>query len=872
MTLPPRRPAKLRFETLEDRTTPTSSTVTTLSDVVDPNDGVTSLREAVAAAEADPGADTIDFAPALVGGTISLTQFDTGLDDGEVGPSAFEITTPITIHGSGQVITRGTGEVGNFRLFFVESGGDLTLENLELTGGRAVGGNGVNGGGGAAGLGGAIFNMGTLTVRNSLLDNNTARGGNGGLSGQGAGGGGGLGQAGTISDGGGTSGGGPNGGTTGGEGHPNGGFGGGGAGGNETNGGAGGFGGGGGGGTFGGAGGNGGFGGGGGGTTSEAAPGAGGFGGVDGSAATGGPGAGMGGAVFNLNGMVNIVNSTVTGNGALGGNAPEVLINTPADSYGGGVFNLNGTLFVVNSTFAANYANFGGSVYNLAHDASEGVPLVAPPAAQLNPNAGPNRFGSEADATLANSIFVDLAPPAGFFFDAVLPTDEVHNAVFTSGSVSGGVLIARLDASAPNVTNGGGFVNDTGGTADTSGLIIATHRVVNDLADNGGLTRTMATVGGPLSDGGSPALNAGSTAAAVDPVTGQPLTTDQRGGTFARVSGPQVDLGAFESQEQIIDNPPPPPSGTPDTLVFTSPTKVVIQKGDGSTTTSDPFPGFDGETRTSVGDADHDGAPDYVFTAGGGGGPQVLVVSGADGHVLYNFFAYDPSFRGGVFTAVGDIDRDGTPDIVTGAGAGGGPHVRVFSGKDGSVIADFFAYDPAFRGGVSVAVGDVTGDGTPDIVTGPGPGGGSQVLVIDGTKLHDRDPATGQIQAAAVAGSFFAFDPSFLGGVFVATGNLDGDRFADIVVGPLTSGSPRAVVFTGAALQQVNSLFASDPGLRTGLRFTLADTDGDGIDELVVVAGPGGGPEEVVIDPLTGRVVKSVFFDDPNLRTGFGVG
>ncbi|HEY3788430.1 MAG TPA: VCBS repeat-containing protein, partial [Urbifossiella sp.] len=239
---------------------------------------------------------------------------------------------------------------------------------------------------------------------------------------------------------------------------------------------------------------------------------------------------------------------------------------------------------------------------------------------------------------------------------------------------------------------------------------------------------------------------------------------------------------------------------------------------------------------------------------------------------LFNFYAFESSFRGGAYVATGDINGDGYDDIITGAGLTGGPHVRVFSGKDGSILADFFAYDPNFRGGVTVAVGDVTGDGVLDIITGPGVGGGSEVEIIDGTKLDERDPITAQILPSAVYASFFAFDSSFQGGIFVASGNLDGDKYADVIAGPLTPGPASAVVFTGAALKKVNTLFVNFPGLDTGLRFVVADTDGSGIDRLVAVAGPGGGPQEVVIDPLTGEVESSVFFTDPNSRTGFGVG
>ena len=68
---------------------------------------------------------------------------------------------------------------------------------------------------------------------------------------------------------------------------------------------------------------------------------------------------------------------------------------------------------------------------------------------------------------------------------------------------------------------------------------------------------------------------------------------------------------------------------------------------------------------------------------------------------------YVSNFLGGVRVALGDVNGDGTLDIITGAGPGGGPHVRVFNGTDFSELASFYAYDHAFAGGVSVATGDV---------------------------------------------------------------------------------------------------------------------------------------------------------------------
>src|SRR5207249_11523113 len=117
---------------------------------------------------------------------------------------------------------------------------------------------------------------------------------------------------------------------------------------------------------------------------------------------------------------------------------------------------------------------------------------------------------------------------------------------------------------------------------------------------------------------------------------------------------------------------------------------------------------------------------------------------------------YDTAFRGGVTVAAADVNGDGTDDIITGAGPGGGPHVKVFDGASGALLASFFAYDAAFHGGGFVAGGDVDGDGEAEIITGAVPGGGPHVKVFTG--------------GGAVLASFVAYEAAFGGGVSVASG------------------------------------------------------------------------------------------------------
>jgi hypothetical protein len=275
--------------------------------------------------------------------------------------------------------------------------------------------------------------------------------------------------------------------------------------------------------------------------------------------------------------------------------------------------------------------------------------------------------------------------------------------------------------------------------------------------------------------------------------------------------------------------------------------------------------------RVALGDFNGDGVNDVVTAAGPGGGPHVRVFDGATGDELLGFFAYDPAFTGGVFVATGDINGDGVPDIVTGAGAGGGPHVKVFNSADLSLLASFFAYEPAFTGGVAVAAGDVNGDGVPDIVTGAGPGGGPHVKAFSGDN-------------GTLLQSFFAYDLGFTGGVNVAAGDFNGDGRADIVTGPGFNGGPHLRVFDSrTGLPSIDfmafppgvpgsSLFSGNVLWVQGLRVAAADVSGDGVADLVAGPGPGRAATVRVFNGSTQDTISSFTAFDPGFLGGVFVG
>jgi len=243
----------------------------------------------------------------------------------------------------------------------------------------------------------------------------------------------------------------------------------------------------------------------------------------------------------------------------------------------------------------------------------------------------------------------------------------------------------------------------------------------------------------------------------------------------------------------------------------------------------------------AAGDVNGDGLADLVLGSGGVSAPFVQIVNGASGAMLREFYAYDLGFTAGVYVAAADITGDGFADIVTGAGPGGGPHVRVFDGLTGAAIAGplagFMAYDPAFRGGVRVAAGDLNGDGRADLITGPGPGGGPHVRVWDGAS------------ATEIFG-VFAFDPAVTGGVFPAGPPATGRMSIDLATG--TSG---AIRIAGWAL-------------REGLGHT------NGTDAVHVWAFPIVGGSPIFVGATTDRGARAdvaALFGGEFLRSGFDV-
>ncbi|MEY2473098.1 MAG: large repetitive protein [Actinomycetota bacterium] len=233
--------------------------------------------------------------------------------------------------------------------------------------------------------------------------------------------------------------------------------------------------------------------------------------------------------------------------------------------------------------------------------------------------------------------------------------------------------------------------------------------------------------------------------------------------------------------------------------------------------------------RVARGDLDGDGS-DEIITGSGPNSASVVSVYSAAGQLKASAFAYAGGrFYGGVFVAAGDVDGDGKAEVITGAGPGGGPHVIVWKlagNQLNPVDGGFFAYGSNFAGGVTVTTGDVNGDGKADIITGPGAGGGPDVEAFSGA---DRSRLFG----------FMAYtdpnaQPNWTGGVNVAAGDLDHDGKAEIVVAPWSGGGPHVRTFNHDGSLRNGGIFVGPPNFPGGVTVAVGDLNGDGSAEIVV--------------------------------------
>ena len=310
-----------------------------------------------------------------------------------------------------------------------------------------------------------------------------------------------------------------------------------------------------------------------------------------------------------------------------------------------------------------------------------------------------------------------------------------------------------------------------------------------------------------------------------------------------------------------------------------------------------PFPGLGTDIRAAIGDVNGDGIPDYIFATGPGTPFEVTVISGAAGNpvLVAPFDPFLPApplpqsdvFTAGGFVSAGDFLGNGRDQIVVSPDQSGGPRVAIYDmngaaaaaaqpytpvgvntqevnpGSGLTRINNFLSVNPNFRGGDRTAVGDLNGDGVPDLAIAAGFGGGPAVLVINGTKVPTTDGFTASDD---LIGDFFAFNSTLRDGAYLAIGDVLGNGQQDLILGPGAGGPAEVEVISGAQLLSDGAVSAiSNPV--TLFSPTSLGPDGSGMRVAVAASGVG---DQVNVVVGAGRNMPGVVKVYPG--TGFTSG
>jgi RHS repeat-associated protein len=248
----------------------------------------------------------------------------------------------------------------------------------------------------------------------------------------------------------------------------------------------------------------------------------------------------------------------------------------------------------------------------------------------------------------------------------------------------------------------------------------------------------------------------------------------------------------------------------------------------------------------AVMDLNGDGVPEIVFGTTeslGGGNVEVGVlraVRGDSGNEVFTVTGAEHRINTAASIAVGDIDRDGQPEII--ACDSSGSRLIAFE-NDGRFKWRSGIMDPVYWGGVAIA--DLEGDGWAEVVVGRhvlngtngtlrwagsgGQGGGGQgplSLVAD----VDLDGSPDIVAGNTIyrANGAVLYQNSSLRDGFCALGNFDGDAYPEIVL--VTAGHVWLLEHTLAIKWGPVAI----PGGGHGGPPAVGDVDGDGRVEIAV--------------------------------------
>lgn len=178
---------------------------------------------------------------------------------------------------------------------------------------------------------------------------------------------------------------------------------------------------------------------------------------------------------------------------------------------------------------------------------------------------------------------------------------------------------------------------------------------------------------------------------------------------------------------------------------------------------------------------------------------------------------FDKNYKKGINVALGDINNDYKEDIIVGTKGGSGT-IKAYNYKGDYLNLSIHPFTTSYKGEINITTGDVNGDGFEEIIAATGEGVRSQIKIFSNK---------GELQLI----QYSPFAQDYLGGVNLASGDIEGDGIDEIITCQALGGSLCKIYKYENQKTILNewSVFNNNRGVEV----SFGDIDRDGEGEII---------------------------------------